>query len=201
MKEKLEFSKLMEVYNHIAEEERHFNSLEMEYRKLASQWLLVSLGAIGFVLTKQEIIPVDPWILVISICVAASAGIMILWLLDMKVYHELLNAAFTEGLVLEKDYPECLPPIRNNMLKTQIGNDVTRRVILFYFFSVALLALIANISIWMHQPGNFILGMGSNLLSLLILYVVYIKMTKKVVHNYQVSNLEAQKNFLNTQSM
>jgi uncharacterized membrane protein YbaN (DUF454 family) len=201
MKEKLEFSKLMEVYNHIGDVEKHFNSLEMEYRKLASQWLLVSLGAIGFVLTKQEIIPVDPWILVISICIAASAGIMILWLLDLKVYHELLNSAFSEALVLEQDYPECLPPIRNNMLTTQIGSDVTRRVILFYFFSVGLLGLIANISIWMYQPPNVIWSLGLNILSVVVLYIIYRQMTKKIIRNFHVPDKEAQINFLNKEAL
>jgi hypothetical protein len=201
MKEKLEFSKLMEVYNHIGDVEKHFNSLEMEYRKLASQWLLVSLGAIGFVLTKQEIIPVDPWILVISICIAASAGIMILWLLDLKVYHELLNSAFSEALVLEQDYPECLPPIRNNMLTTQIGSDVTRRVILFYFFSVGLLGLIANISIWMYQPPNLIWSLGLNILSVVVLYIIYRQMTKKIIRNFHVPDKEAQINFLNKEAL
>jgi len=55
-KKDLTFDQLMEIYNHIGEEERHFNGLELEYRKLASHWLLVSLGAIGYVLSKQELV-------------------------------------------------------------------------------------------------------------------------------------------------
>ena len=51
----LSFEQLMEIYNHIGQEERHFNNLEMEYRKLASQWLLVSIGAavVGRTSTKD----------------------------------------------------------------------------------------------------------------------------------------------------
>lgn len=104
-KKELSFDQLIELYNHIGEEERHFNTLELEYRKLASQWLLVSLGAIGFVLTKQELMPLNVWALVIAICIAASVGIFVLWLLDLKVYHELLHAAFVEGVALENYYP------------------------------------------------------------------------------------------------
>src|SRR5690349_11361873 len=96
------FDELMELYNHIGAEERHFNELELEYRKLGSQWLLVSLGAIGFVLGKGGELPVNGWVLVIGICTAATIGIFILWMLDIKVYHELLHAAFREGVLLER---------------------------------------------------------------------------------------------------
>lgn len=116
-KKDLSFGQLMEIYNHIGKEERHFNGLELEYRKLASHWLLVTLGAIGFVLSKKEVVPVSIWALVIGICIAASVGILVIWFLDMKVYHELLHAAFREGVRLEREFPQLLPQIRNNMVK------------------------------------------------------------------------------------
>lgn len=78
MKQDLSFEQLIQVYVLIGEEERHFNKLELEYRKLASQWLLVSLGAIGFVITKENTVPVNIWLLVIAICIASSIGILIL---------------------------------------------------------------------------------------------------------------------------
>ena len=77
LKQLLTFNQVMQLYNHIAEEERHFNSLELEYRKLASQWLLESLTAtIGFVLGKDKF-PINNWGLVIAICLATSIGILI----------------------------------------------------------------------------------------------------------------------------
>ena len=151
-KKDLSFDQLMEIYNHIGEEERHFNGLELEYRKLASHWLLVTLGAIGFVLSKMEAVPVNSWVLVIGICMAASVGILVIWFLDMKVYHELLHAAFREGVKLERKYPELLPQIRNNMVKSQLGGDIIKRVMLYYFFSIMLLVVVANISVWMFSP-------------------------------------------------
>ena len=151
----LSFDQLMEIYNHIGEEERHFNTLEMEYRKLASQWLLVSLGAIGFILSKQELVPINIWALVIGICMAASVGILVLWLLDLKVYHELLHGAFREGVLLENEF-EILPQIRNNMVKSQSGGDIISKVILYYFFSILLLIVIANISVWLSVSTRWI---------------------------------------------
>lgn len=169
----LSFDQLMEIYNHIGEEERHFNSLELEYRKLASQWLLVSLGAIGFVLTKQELVPVNIWILVIGICVASSLGILVLWFLDMKVYHELLHAAFREGVILENEYPQYLPQIRNNMVKSQSGGDIIKRVMLYYFFSILLLMIIANISVWMFHASFSWWSPVINFLSIVVIILAY----------------------------
>lgn len=178
-KNDLSFEQLMEIYNHIGEEERHFNSIEMEYRKLASQWLLVSLGAIGFVLGKDNTVPINIWLLVIGICVAASIGILVLWLLDLKVYHELLHAAFREGVLLEKKYSQVLPQIRTNMVNTQIGGDIIKKVILYYFFSILLLIFIANIAIWMFTPLHIWWSIGFNVLSATIVVFIYKLMTKK----------------------
>lgn len=183
-KEEPDFDQLMQLYNYIATEERHFNDLELEYRKLASQWLLVALGAIGFVITKQEVVPINIWILVIGICIAASIGIMVLWLLDLKVYHELLNSVFFEGREMEKKYPHYFPQIRNNMVDSQKGNS-TKRVIMYYFFSVLLLISIANISIWMIKLEAVYIAPLFNFISLIVIVVVYIMMRK---NSSKVSN-------------
>jgi hypothetical protein len=177
-KDELKFDELMQLYNYISEEERHFNSLELEYRKLASQWLLVSLGAVGFVITKQEIVPVNIWVLVIGICFAASIGIMVLWLLDLKVYHELLNSVFSEGLELEKKHQHYFPQIRKNMVESQQGGNTTKRVILFYFFSVLLLFFVANISIWMMELESPTIPVLFNNLSIISIIFIYKLMDK-----------------------
>jgi hypothetical protein len=172
-KKDLSFDQLMEIYNHIGEEERHFNSLELEYRKLTSHWLLVSLGAIGFVLSKKEAVPVDIWILVIGICIAATIGILVIWFLDMRVYHELLHAAFREGVKLEREFPQYLPQIRENMVKSQRGGDIIKSVMLYYFFSVMLLVVIANIAVWMFIPERTLTSIAINSLSSIVLIVVF----------------------------
>jgi len=172
-KKDLSFDQLMEIYNHIGEEERHFNGLELEYRKLASHWLLVTLGAIGFVLSKKEVVPVNIWVLVIGICIAASVGILVIWFLDMKVYHELLHAAFREGVQLEREFPQLLPQIRNNMVKSQLGGDIIRRVMLYYFFSIMLLVVVANISVWMYSPPLPMLGIATNMASIVCSFFLF----------------------------
>lgn len=183
-KKDLSFDQLMEIYNHIGEEERHFNSLELEYRKLASHWLLVALGAIGFVLSKKEVVPINIWVLVIGICVAASVGILVIWFLDMKVYHELLHAAFREGVRLEREFPQLLPQIRNNMIKSQEGGDIIRRVMLYYFFSLLLLVIVINISVWMYSPVSVLPGMVVNIASVLLLILLFNIMRDRSVREF-----------------
>jgi hypothetical protein len=199
-KEEMDFDKLMKIYDHIGEEERHFNELELEYRKLASQWLLVALGAIGFVLTKQEELPISNWLLVMGICVAASVGIFVLWMLDLKVYHELLHAAFKEGVYLEYKYPDLLPKVRINMVKSQHSGDIITKVMLFYFFSILLLIAIANISVWMYNDESFLTNVLINIISIVLLVVLYRIMINKSDREFLKEldkiNLGEQRNFL-----
>jgi hypothetical protein len=183
-KKDLSFEQLMEIYNHIGEEERHFNSLELEYRKLTSHWLLVSLGAIGFVLSKKEVVPINIWVLVIGICIAATIGILVIWFLDMRVYHELLHAAFREGVRLEREFPEFLPQIRNNMIESQQGGDIIKRVMFYYFFSILLLVAIANISVWMLIPVHIWLSLGINCLSVIMLAGVFMLLSRKSTRQF-----------------
>ena len=178
---KLKFEEVMKLIDHIGDQEKHFNSLETEYRKLASQWLLVALGAIGFVLSRENEMFIPPFILVICIAVTASIGILILWLLDLKVYHELLHAAFKEGVKLEQEYDD-LPQIRTNMVKSQTGGDVIKRVIYYYFFSILLLMIIANISVWLVVQSkllNVCINMASVVLIFFILRLMICKRIRK----------------------
>lgn len=183
-KKGLSFEQLMVIYNHIGEEERHFNSLELEYRKLTSHWLLAALGAIGFILSKEDLVPVNIWVMVIGICIAASLGILVIWFLDMKVYHELLHAAFREGVRLEREFPEVLPQIRNNMVKSQQGGDIIKRVMLYYFFSILLLIVIANISVWMLFPGLVFPDLVINVLSVVGLIAIFSLLSKKTIRQF-----------------
>lgn len=173
----LQFDEVMTLLDHIGQEERHFNTLELEYRKLASQWLLVSLGAIGFVLSGKNDMLIPPWILVFCISVASSLGILIIWVLDLKVYHELLHAAFKQGVQLEKRYAAFVPQIRAGMVASQTGGDVIKRVILYYFFSILILATIANIAVWFVCTG--MIPVAVNLGFCALLGLLYHEMTKR----------------------
>lgn len=145
--QKEEFEQAFRIVEHIGEHERHFNTLEADYRKLASTWLLAALGACGYVLKSDSQMPFDKWYLVCGICIAGSIGLGVLWVLDIKVYHRLLHAFFLEGVKLEMDNPS-LRPIRINMARTQRSRNVVTKVQFFYFVSIYLLLIVSAIAVW-----------------------------------------------------
>ena len=121
--------------------ERHFNELQHHYRALCSTWMLAAFGAIGYVVTSQEL-PADYPREIIGAClsVAAAGGATLLWLLDLRVYHQLLDACFGEGLRLEREHA-WLPQLRTRMIKTQKAYGVLGRVVWFYVITVVALLL------------------------------------------------------------
>jgi len=142
------FDRVMRITEQIGSQERHFNDLQTGYRKLASTWLLASFAACGYVLKSDSGIPFDKWYFVFGICAVASGGLAILWLMDLSVYQKLLCAFFGEGVILELDYYQWLPPIRINILRSQSTGRVQSKVQYFYFYSIVILQLVGIISIW-----------------------------------------------------
>ena len=135
---------IIAIYNHISEVENRFNNIELSYRKLASHWLLVALGAIGYLITiKYEGGEID-WLLIFFIGLAASVGVAIIWYLDSHVYHRLLDAAYLAGKKLEDDYV-FLPRIRNEMSFKKKYHHYSA-VSKYYFTSCILLLTISTLA-------------------------------------------------------
>lgn len=121
-----------EVLKELGASERHFNNLETEYRKLASLWLLASFAGIGFMLKESLDMAVPRECAVMGIGFAGSIGIFVLWIVDLLVYHQLLDACFEEAKKIEEKYPQ-LSRSRTGMEKTQGGGKVvTTRLRWFY---------------------------------------------------------------------
>jgi hypothetical protein len=151
------FDRVCKVIGEIGVQERHFNGIESEYRKMASTWLLATFGAMGFSLTQNFQIAIDREVLLAGVAVAGCVGILLLWTIDLLVYHRLLDSCFAEGHKLELRY-RWLPPVRVDMMDTQDREGVLTRVVLFYLAPVAFLLLVAGgaLSLWfarMQQPG------------------------------------------------
>jgi hypothetical protein len=119
----------------LSDQEKHFNGLETNYRLLSSTWLLGSLGTVGYLLISTDQLTIDFWLLIGLIGAAAGVGIILLWMLDVRVYHKLLNAVFIQGILLEIQY-DWLPRARTDMLMLQKG-DVTKSTNLYYTLSSA----------------------------------------------------------------
>lgn len=150
-----EFENVWNVFQEIGIEERHFNQLQSSYRTLASTWLLAGFTGIGFVISKETInVPIDRLLIVAGIGLAISIGLIMLWNLDLMVYHQLLSACFEEGLMLEKKYP-WLPSIRINMMARMKGRGVIPRVVWFYVAgnTVSLSISAVGLIFWVYNFG------------------------------------------------
>jgi hypothetical protein len=126
-----------DVLKELGKSERHFNNLEAEYRKLASIWLLAAFAGMGFILKQNPEMAVPREVALVAIGLAASIGIFLLWIVDLLVYHQLLDACFTQAKEIEKTHKE-LPPVRSSMENTQGGGKVvTTRLRWFYILLTA----------------------------------------------------------------
>lgn len=138
-----EFNNVFEIIKEIGVQERHFNNMCGKYKSLASTWLLSTFAAIGFLLISN----VEPKALFISaIAFAGSLGIFLLWLIDLKVYQQLLGANFVEGLSIEKKI-DWLPKIRQNIFNTQKTGSVISNLSWFYIIGIEILFLIGIYSL------------------------------------------------------
>lgn len=160
------FERVWKIVEEIGVQERHFNGLQTGYRNMASAWLLAAFTGIGFVFSDKLNFPTYRELVVAAIAAAAAIGIALLWVLDLLVYHRLLQSCFIEGLVLEERYP-WLPPVRDNMMKTQKSEGVLFRVVGFYLGPIVLLVLIAAgaSAFWSYchnwpRMGTFLAGAG-----------------------------------------
>ena len=122
-----------EILKGLGVSEPQFNSLETEYRKLASIWLVASFAGTGFLLRNDPRMAIPRDLAIGGIGLAASLGILLLWIADMLVYHRLLDPCFSEANRIEAPFPE-LPQVRTQMGRSQAagGRVVTTRLRWFY---------------------------------------------------------------------
>jgi hypothetical protein len=141
------FHRVWQVICEIGKAERHFNSLQRTYRALASTWLLAAFGAAGFVLEKLGNSSIPRPSLLAAIGLAAGTGIILLWTLDLLVYHRLLDCNFAEGLRLEEQYP-WLPQVRQRMMAVHKNEGVLPRVVWFYAVTSSIMLLTGSGSLF-----------------------------------------------------
>lgn len=157
--------------------ERHFNQLQHQYRILASTWLLAMFAGVGFALSKENL-PFPPELLIGVVGLAGAVGVTLAWNLDLRVYHQLLDSYFVEGLRLEREH-RWLPQIRSGMLSTQTEPDtrnaagisptsrsprpggVLARVVWFYLVgnTIALVVAFAGVIAFAAQPKHSMSGL------------------------------------------
>lgn len=151
-----DFDRAWQIFCKLREIENQFNSLQTDYRKLASTWLLATFAAIGFVLSTKVDWGVDSHVVCALIGLAGGVGIWLLWSVDLMVYQQLRDAVFIWGVKIEERCTQ-LPPVRRTMMLTQIGGDVRLRIIWYYIVGVSIpwLIALASLALWtMHPVGS-----------------------------------------------
>lgn len=134
------------LYQELAEQLRHFNTLQSHYRTMSSTWLLAAIGGIGFIYTNAATLPFKSDGAAAIVATAAAVGISLLWVLDVLVYHQLLIANDEALGDLEAQH-EWLPRVRSIGSQLRVGRSVRENISLFYIGSVLLLMLIAAVAI------------------------------------------------------
>jgi hypothetical protein len=186
------FNRIWSVVEECGEEERHFNNLQSVYRGIASTWLLATFGAVGFLLFNKDGELIHPGIAA-AVCFAGTFGIVLIWKLDLDVYHRLLVAVFREGQSLEVEFP-WLPRFRTNMVN--IGRkpgdqtaDLIRRRLAWYYVCTALVPMGAGTFFWfMSLVTNhclhcwYLLPSLALIVGLVLLRIVF-SQTTKLDHN------------------
>ena len=125
-------------------QERAFNTLQATYRTLGSTWLLATFGGVGFMwsLKADPTLPVPIDVVILFIGIAGAVGITLVWLLDLIVYHQLLEVVFWTGLAVELEHPD-IPPMRLQMFATEA---VSPKVEKFYLAMLTAPLLIATVA-------------------------------------------------------
>jgi hypothetical protein len=146
-----EKERIWNFYVEVGLTERHFNTLQSGYRTLASTWLLAAFAGTGFVLSTDVNLIIPQEIIMAGIGLGASAGIYILWIIDLRFYQNLLSAAFQEAQILEFDNP-WLPQVRDNMREILSGKGVAL-VTWFYIVAVEIMAFVGGVGLfpWLQE--------------------------------------------------
>lgn len=136
-----------ETLNYLAENERHFHTIQAGVRGIASTWTLAAFASIAILLKQEKDVSwlFPPFALVILICLMANIGLSILWVIDQLVYQRLFNTNYIAGLRLEQQFSD-IPPVRAIQALTTRGKSIASWVKFFYVAPILAFALIALVT-------------------------------------------------------
>ncbi len=137
-----------ETLNRLAENERHFHTIQAGVRGLASTWTLAAFASIAILLKQEKDVTwlFSPLGLVIIICLKANIGLSVLWIIDQLVYQRLFNTNYIGGLRLEQQF-SFIPPVRAIQALTTRRRSIASWVKLFYIGPILAFALTALVAI------------------------------------------------------
>ena len=148
-----EFAQVSSLNEALTQRLQHFNTLQGTIRATASGWLLATFAGVGFALTEQ-LATGDGLLMAAAVALFGSVGTLLLWNLDLLVYHPLLDAVFHEVIALEKDH-DWLPQVAHNMKAVATNGGIRDQLLWFYkgtFGATVLLGLGCTLSWAMDGP-------------------------------------------------
>lgn len=142
-----------ETLARLAENERHFHTIQAGVRGLASTWALSAFGGIALLLQAKSTSLSHPLPLVIVICLMANCGLSVLWIIDQLVYQRLFNTNYLAGLRLEQQF-SFIPPVRAIQAFTTRGKSIAFWVKFFYGAPLVAFAIVALAAAILPDPNG-----------------------------------------------
>lgn len=141
-----------EIIKTITEAEHHFNNLCFNIRALASTWLLATFVGVGFLL--KELAQSEPNVnqMMIMLCWIGAMGILVLWILDLRIYQKLLSAWFNSRKDIEARNPD-FPQIRKKIKNTQPGQSAFN-LLKLYYIALCAAPLLLSIYVCMNKGAE-----------------------------------------------
>jgi hypothetical protein len=136
-----------QTLNRLAENERHFHTIQAGIRGLASTWVLGAFAGIAVLLQQKS---GTTWVfpsfaLIVVICLMANIGLTVLWIIDQRVYQRLFNTNYLAGLRLEQQFP-FIPPVRAIQALTARRKSIAFWVQFFYLGPILAFAIAAAVA-------------------------------------------------------
>lgn len=144
-------------YSKVLQGGRYHGAIQTKYRVLCSSWLLATFAAVGFLLSKENLLPLDHLLAAAIICVIGMIGIYILWYADTFVEELLLDINVVEGLRIEKENPWA-PQIHNTFL--HLYKHTHARIVKVLFFigckSILMFTFGLTIAFYFYKMSTFL---------------------------------------------
>lgn len=91
-----------EMHDYNVGYQHHYNEIKFIYKKMAVVWAGSAVAAFGYLVSGDEIgLPFSMLTGVFFLCLMATVAIVLLWFLDINIYHRILRAIFAGNILLE----------------------------------------------------------------------------------------------------
>jgi len=158
------------VYSRLLSGGRYHGTFQTSYRIIASSWLLATFVAIGFLLSKDNILPFTHIIAVPIICCLGILGLFLIWYEDTFVQEILLDKNVVEALELEKKN-QWLPQVHHTFLNLYKTTNARFVKVLFFIGCKSILFFIMafSLAIYFYKYQSSYLWMIVSILGCLIM--------------------------------